>query len=255
MTEAREKVLLEAVAVLQNARRNHAPIEDLPKELQPENLDEAYFVQNTMAKEHGPIGGWKIGAPSPDVTPFHAPLPLKWITSSGSLLDGERHRLRILEAEIAFKIGKDLPPRTTPYTREEVIAAVESCHPAIEVLESGLVDPSKAAKMSMFADMQIHGGFVYGPSVVDWQNIDWNAETVTLIVDGKVEVERTGSNTSGDLVGLLPYLANQGAARTGGLKRGDWVTTGTWTGNTPAKAGSPVEVRFGNAGQVTLRFA
>ena len=85
-----------------------------------------------------------------------------WMSCSGCEMLGWTHRFRGLEAEIAFLMGEDLPPRETPYTREEVVAAIASCHPAIEVLESGLIDPTQAAKMSMIADLQMHGGFVYG---------------------------------------------------------------------------------------------
>jgi 2-keto-4-pentenoate hydratase len=70
-----------------------------------------------------------------------------------------------------------------------------------------------------------------------------------------VRVERTGSNTSGDLAKLVPWLANEGALRTGGLKKGQWITTGSWTGNTLAESTSVVEVVFGTAGRVGLRFA
>jgi 2-keto-4-pentenoate hydratase len=174
---------------------------------------------------------------------------------TGAILSGPRYRYRVLECEIAFLLGDDLPPRDTPYTREEVYAAVASCHPAIEELESGLTDPKAANNLSALADLQTHGGFIYGPACADWKSIDWSKETITLSVEGAVRVERTGSNTSGDLMRLLPYLANEGAARTGGLHAGEWITTGSWTGNTPAPAGSSAEATFGHAGSVTLRFA
>ena len=130
-----------------------------------------------------------------------------------------------------------------------------SCHPAIEELESGLIDPKAANNFSALADLQMHGGFIHGPACADWKTIDFSTETVTLSIDGVVKVERTGSNTSGDLLRLLPYLANEGAARTGGLRAGQWITTGSWTGNTPAAAGSHAEASFAHAGCVTLRFA
>ena len=182
-------------------------------------------------------------------------MPLAWMVPSGTLLEGPRFRYRVLEAEIAFLLGKDLPARATPYTREEVVAAIASCHPIIEELESGLIDPKAADNFSALADLQMHGGFIQGPACKDWKKIDFKTETVTLSINGKLEVERTGSNTSGDLMRLLPYLANEGTARTGGLKAGQWITTGSWTGNTPASAGSLVEVAFAHAGQVGLRFA
>jgi 2-keto-4-pentenoate hydratase len=180
-------------------------------------------------------------------------MPLAWIASNDAILGG-RHRYRGLEAEIAFLMGKDLPQRDKAYSRDEVVAAIASCHPAIEVIESGLTDPLKATKLSMIADLQMHGAFVYGAAVASWQSLDFSKEHVTLFVDGVVRVERTGSNTSGDLMRLLPWLTNDGAARTGGLKAGQWVTTGSWTGVSQATADSCVDVTFSTAGEVHLRF-
>jgi 2-keto-4-pentenoate hydratase len=253
MTGAREAQLTQVVDTLLDARRTATPIADLPAELVPTDIAEVYFVQDRLAAAYGEIGGWKIGAPTPEATPVFAPMPLAWIAASGSTLKNIRYRG--LEAEIAFLVGQDLPPRATPYTREEVVAAMASCHPAIEVLESAFIDPTQAAKFASLADLQMHGGFVYGAPVDNWQSIDFNTEHVTLAVDGVVRVERTGSNTSGDLVKLLPWLANEGATRTGGLRAGQWITTGSWTGNTLATTDSSVEVLFSNAGRVDLRFA
>lgn len=251
----REAALFETADLLLDARRTGRPIMDLPAADVPADLDEVYAIQDRIATSFGEIGGWKIGAPTPEATPMFAPMPAAWIAASGSILAGDHWRFRGLEAEIAFFVGQDLPPRATPYTREEVIAAMASCHPAIEVLESGFVDPTQAQKMAMFADLQMHGGFVYGDAVKDWQSIDFNTEKVTLAVDGVVRVERVGSNTSGDLVKLLPWLANHGAARTGGLRKGQWITTGSWTGNTLASVDCTVTVEFAHAGTVDLRFA
>jgi 2-keto-4-pentenoate hydratase len=258
ISEARISQLYSAVALLLEARSTASPLADLPESLQPTSLEEAYFMQDAMAHALEPDGvrAWKVGAPAPDATPLFGPMISSWIADSGSTFTEPRYRLRGLEAEISFLIGKDLPPRETPYMREEVVAAIASCHPAIEELEAGVTAPSKVARFTMFGDLQMHGGFVHGPSVPDWQKIDFAKESVSLAVDGQVLVERTASNTAGtDLLRLVIYLANEGSARTGGLKRGDWITTGSWTGNTFANAGSKVEVRFSTAGGVTLRFA
>lgn len=257
ISDARKTELLSAAEFLLNARRTANPVDDLPAPMQATSLEEAYFVQDAMARILQPEGtlDWKVGAPAPDATPMFGPMIRAWIGEDGSVLSDPRHRLRGLEAEIAFLIGKDLPPRATAYTREEVMAAIASCHPAIEELEAGVTTPSKAARFTMISDLQMHGGFIHGPAVADWQKIDIAKESVTLAVDGKVEVERTASNTAGtDLLRLVLYLANEGAARTGGLKRGGWITTGSWTGNTFASSGSQVNVRFSTAGSVSLRF-
>lgn len=255
MNGARERQLMEAANLLLDARRTHTPIADLPVELQPTSVEETYVVHDAIALAYGEVGGYKIGAATADATPSFAPMPRAWMASSGAVLSGPTYRYRVVESEVAFLVGEDLPPRATPYTREEVVAAVASCHPVIEELESGLIDPKAAANFSALADLQTHGGFVYGPAIADWTSFDFSKEPVTLAIDGSVRVEKTGSNTSGDLVRLLPYLANEGAARTGGLKAGQWITTGNWTGVTFALPGSEVEVRFAHLGRVCLRFA
>jgi 2-keto-4-pentenoate hydratase len=256
-SDARKPELHSAAGLLLEARCTGAPLADLPESLQPTSLEEAYFVQDAIASALEPDGvfAWKVGAPAPDATPMFGPMISAWIADDASVLAEPRHRLRGLEAEISFLMGEDLPPRQEPYTREEIAAAIASCHPAIEELEAGLAEPSKVARPTMIADLQMHGGFIHGPAVDNWQQIDFARETVTLAVDGKVCVERTASNTAGtDLLRLVLYLANEGAARTGGLKRGDWITTGSWTGNTFASAGSKVDVHFSTAGSVSLRF-
>jgi 2-keto-4-pentenoate hydratase len=254
MTGARESDLMEAANLLMNARRTGVPMDELPAAVRPQTVEEAYFVQDTIAVAYETIGGWKVGAPNLETTPMFAPMPLIWMAPSGASISGVRSRYRGLEAEIAFVFGQDLPAQTRPYTRDEVLGAVASAHPVIEVLESGLVDPAKADKLSMIADLQMHGGLIYGPAVADWQSIDWSTEEVVLAIDGAVRVERTGSNTSGDLLGLLVWLANDGAARTGGLKRGQWVTTGSWTGNEQGEPNTAIDVQFSHAGRVGLRF-
>jgi len=253
MTGLREQELIATSNALLDARRTGVTLADLPESSQPVDIAEVYFVQDLVAAAYGEIGGWKIGAPNAEATPLFAPMPKAWMAPSGSTLTGNRYRG--LEAEIAFLVGQDLPPRDTPYTRAEAVAAMASCHPVIEVLESAFADPMVVVKNSMLADLQMHGGFAYGPAVANWETIDFNAEKVMLSVDGVVRVERTGSNTSGDLVKLLPWLANEGAVRTGGLKKGQWITTGSWTGNTLASETSAVDVKFSTAGSVSLKFA
>ena len=253
---SREAVLRQTADTLLTARRTASPILDLPADLAPANEAEAFVVQDVMMEAYRPLGGYKVGARGPDHEPFFAPMPAAWMGENGSLFRGENHRLRGVEAEIAFRIGEALPSRAIPYTREEVLAAVESCHPAIEILESAYVDPMAVARECMLADLQMHGGFVAGPAVPQWQAIDWSQEHVTLSADGAVRVENTGSNPGGnDLVRLLVYMANKGSARTGGLKRGDWITTGSWTGVTWTSHGTEVVASFRHAGRVSLQFA
>ena len=246
----------QAAEILLRARRERTPIDDLPIKLQPHSLDEAYALQDVMAEACGPIGGWKVGAPSPDATPLFSAMPF-WggYGRSGAHVIDHYRRLRGVEAEIAFQLGHDLPPREQPYSRDEVSAAIASAHPAIELLESAFFDPDKANRLSTIGDLQSNGGFVYGPALADWRNVDLAGESVAVTVDGAVRFNGTASNSAGtDLLRLVTYLANQGSYRTAGLDAGDWITTGSWSGKALASLGSTVEVNFSTFGVVTLRF-
>ncbi len=261
-TASRNTQLLSAAELLVEARRTAHPIADLPAGSKSHRLRRRILCRTQSPRALHPEGdtgprSWKVGAPSPDATPLFAPMTSSWIWDDGAVLTESRHRLRGLEAEISFLIGQDLPPRATPYSREEVVAAIASCHPAIEELESGLAEPKKVAKFNMIADLQMHGGFVHGPAVSGWEQIDFAKESVSIAIDGTVQMERTASNSAGTdtQLRLVLHMANEASARTGGLKRGSWITTGSWTGNTFASAGSPVNVHFSTAGDVSLRFA
>lgn len=248
--------MYQAAEILLKARREVMPIHHLPEDLRPGSLDEAYVLQDIVAEAMGRIGGWKVGALSPDATPLFGPMPL-WggYAASGSRISPTFKRLRGIEAEIAFCLGNDLPPRAEPYTRQEITDAIASAHPAIELLESAYYDPDAVDRLSMIGDLQMHGGFVYGKPYADWKNCDLTQESVNVAVDGALRFEGKASNPAGtDLLRLVTWLANEGSYRTGGLKAGQWITTGSWSGKTLANPGSTAEIRFSTFGIVDLKF-
>ena len=246
----------QAAELLLKARREVMPIHELPEKLRPATLEEAYALQDIMAEGLSPIGGWKVGAPTPEATPMFSAMPL-WggFAASGDRVSGVFKRLRGVEAEIAFLLGKDLPHRSKPYSREEVVDAIASAHPAIEMLESGFFDVDKVDRLSLIGDLQMNGGFATGAAVPGWRDYDLAEESVTVTIDGNVVFEGKASNTAGtDLLRMVVWLANEGGHRTGGLKSGQWITTGSWSGKAFAKAGSSVEARFSRFGAVNLKF-
>ena len=249
-----QRRMRDASEILLTARRTLTPIAELPPNLRPKTIEEAYHLQDIILEELGKVAGWKVGASSPEGEPLFAPMAEYTVTRSGSLIANKFRRLRGVEAEIAFLMGKDLPPRSTRYTREEVVGAIASCHPALELIESGFFDPDKVDRLSMIGDLQMHGGFVYGPPTPGWESFDFNRETVRLTVDGRTEIENGSNAAGGDLLRLVEWLANAAQHRTGGLEEGQWITTGSWTGKTLLKRGDTAEATFGHFGSVSVRF-
>jgi len=252
-----DDLLRQAAEILLEARRSRQPIQSLPEKLRPSTLAEAYRLQDIVVSALGPVGGWKVGAPSPEAEPLCAPMPLLGgFAENNDTLAPTLSRYRGAEAEIAFLLGRDLPVRHQPYTREEVAAAIASAHPAIEIMETAFDDPDRVDRLSVIGDLQMTGGFAHGPALPDWRGVDFAEETAAIIVDGAVRVEGKAGNPAGaDLLRLVVWLANQGQSRTGGLAAGDWITTGSWTGKVLASPGSEVIARFSSFGDVRVHFA
>jgi 2-keto-4-pentenoate hydratase len=240
-----------AAELLVAARRARRPLAALPESCRPRSLADAYAIQDAVGRRLGPVGGWKVGAAGRDDEPRCAPLPAELVLASPTTLAAARFSLLGIEAEVAFRLGRDLPPRERPYGADEVIAAIAAAHPAIELVDSRFTDREGVDKLSALADANSNGAFVYGPAAGGWPRIDWSRQPVELSVDGRRVAGGTGSNPAGDLVRLVVWLANHCAGR-GGLKAGQLVTTGSWTGLIEAPPGSRVVAEFAGLGRAEL---
>lgn len=252
MVAVRQEAVERAAARLVEAWREHRTIPEIPADVRPATIEEAYAVQDAVSRALGPVGGWKVGASSPTAEPRCAPLLASRVHEGPATLPAARfHRLGI-EAELALRVARDLPARGEPYAREEVLAAFDTLHPAIEVVDSRFADRESMDDLSLLADNQSNGAFVYGPAVRDWRDRDLAALPVRLVIDGTAAVERVGGNSAGDPLRGVVWLANHLAARGQPLRAGQIVTTGTTTGLLWVSPGAVVEAEFPGVGAVRL---
>jgi len=225
----------------------------LPEEFRPKTLQEAIAVQMATMKVLGPIGGWKVGAANAAAEPSASPLPLSGIQKSPATI---RARTRLVECEIGFRFAKALPPRGTPYTAAEVMAAIGTCQATIEAVDPRFSDFTKLDQLTFLADCGIHGGLVVGEPIAAWEPGMFAGLHVVSTVNGTLQREAVGSNPGGtDLMRLLVWLANSEVVRAaGGLAEGVVVTTGTWTGADLLPAGAHVVGRFDGFAPVEATF-
>jgi 2-keto-4-pentenoate hydratase len=242
-----------AAALLIEARNVGKGLAELPADCRPSSIDEAYAIQDAVARGLGAIKGWKTGAPSPEAEPAYA--PIFTVIAGPGRFPAATQRLFGIEGELAFRLARDLPKRDRPYTRDEAVAAIASMHPAVELVDTRFADFAAVDALSKVADNQSNGALIHGPAVPGWQSLglDLARPPISVTIDGKLAARTTG-NSGGDPLRLLAALANHCARRTGGLRAGDVITTGSITGITFAKPGSVVVVDFGRLGAVHLEF-
>jgi len=240
---------------LVEARRTGRLVAGLDGDLLPRDDNDAYDVQEAVMRRLGVThAGWKVGSADPTAPPVAAPLFAALVRPSPARFLVTPQSFRAVEAELALSLGRDLPPRATSYSEDEVWAAIEAVHVAIELLDTRFADRRAMTAPALLADQQNNGGFCYGPGH-PVAAVDFLAAKASLLIDGKVEKTAIGGNPGGHPKRLIAWLANHAASRGRALRKGDIVTTGSHTGVTVAPLGARVTARFEGLGEAVLALA
>jgi 2-keto-4-pentenoate hydratase len=162
--------------------------------------------------------------------------------------------MRVVEAEFAFRMGRDLPAEHAPFAREDVRAAITAVLPAIEIVDSRFAEWTKVGAFSLIADQGATGYWVAGSEVTAWRDLDLPGHHVRLFVNGAASREGIGGNVLGDPLASVIWLANDLARRGGGLRAGEVVSTGTCIDVYFAAPGEQVLADFGDLGRVQVKF-
>src|SRR5690348_2229036 len=161
-----------AAALFLEARRTGRPLAALPADARPSSEAQAYAIQDAVAAELGAVGGWKVGAAGPQAEPFCAPIQVADIADGPAVLPASRFRVIGVEAELAYRLSRPLPPRGRLYGLDEVVAAVGAVHPVIEIVDTRFAAFGSQNPLSHRADHQNNGVLIVGPAVADWRSID-----------------------------------------------------------------------------------
>ena len=223
----------ERIAALFRERRQ---IDILPAELMPRDLDEAYairaaFEQDEIKRGRGEVVGYKIGL----TTPIMQKLCGVDEPCYGAIFASELHRRRTelpvrnycrlgIETEIAVQLGEDLAQGGS---LDRVVAAVESCTAAIEVLEDLRHDYKRLSAAAMVAANVWNAGVVLGPPVTDWRRLDLASVTARLTINGNEIGRGKGGDVMGNPLNALTWLADKLASAGTPLRGGMIVMTGS----------------------------
>src|SRR5262249_20817446 len=126
----------------------------------PLTREEGYAIQARLERRSAlPLFGWKIAATSKAGQahiavdgPMAGRLLAERVCENGSRAHFGSNHMRVAEAEFAFRMAVDLPPRATLYAVDEVLARVATLHPAIEIPDSRYVDFTAVGAAQLIAD-------------------------------------------------------------------------------------------------------
>jgi 2-keto-4-pentenoate hydratase len=242
-----------AARILVQARRDMKPLDGLPDGLKPSTFEEAHAIQDAVSHQLGQlIAGFKAMAPA-NGEPTRGMIYGGTIHASPCKLPASVVPQCGVEGEVAFIFRHDLPPRAKPYTRNEVAAVIDACV-AIEVVHSRFAQKAPVSNLEKLADSISNGGLVHDVPRADWRELPLGKLKVTLSVNGKKSLEQVGGHATGDPLGIAVVLANLWREK-GGVRTGQFVTCGSFTGLKFLKPGDVCSVRFEGLGAAEVSFA
>ena len=235
----------------------------LPEAMRPQTRAEGYQAAAAVAQASGSaVAGWKIAATSEAGQkhinvdgPIIGRILGSRLKEPGSSVPLGGNIMRVAEAEFAFGFVKDLPPRTLPYSDAEALDAVGTLHLSIEVPDSRYEDFTRVGAAQLIADTACASWLVLGPAVdKPWRHIDLSAHAVKGFVNGALKGEGTGKAVLGDPRKALTWFVNEAATYCGGMKAGQFVTTGTCIVPMAIAPGDEVTVDYGVLGTISCRI-
>ena len=253
-----------AAELLMHHWREGTVLGALPASQRPANREEGYLIQRQIEvlSDELPFG-WKIAATSTAGQrhigidgPIAGRLLAEMVHQDGDVIPFGANRMRVAEAEFAFRMGRDLPPRNRHYEVSEVLDAVSELFIAIEIPDSRFADFAKVGGPQLIADNACAHRFVLGPRAPKiWRQLNLASHRIVGRVGDHLEREGTGSNVLGDPRQALTWLANELSTLGITLASGQTVTTGTCLIPLEINPSDRVSVDFGVLGQVACRFA
>ncbi len=237
-------------------------IEALPVRQRPTTRGEGYAAQAELDRLSGNTRvGWKIAATSVAGQkhigvdgPLAGRIFAGRLHRPGAMLPIAHNRMRVAEPEFAFRFGRTLLPRTTPYSQPEVMAAVATLHLAIELPDSRFADFARVGGPSLIADNACAHELVLGNAVgADWRALDLSQHRVRARVGTRYERDGVGANVLGDPLIALTWIVNELSALGIAMAEGEFVTTGTCAVPLEILPGDHVRADFGSLGTIDAR--
>jgi 2-keto-4-pentenoate hydratase len=246
---------------LRDAELNRAPIPPLIEGFPGIDAVDAYEIQLINIRRRldagAVVNGHKVGLSSkamqqmmgvdePDYGHLLGDMELR----ADEPVEAARYCYPRVEVEVGFVLGADLPGEGC--TEDDVLAATERVVPALELIDSRIVD-WRIALPDTIADNASSAGYVIGEGVPP-AGLDLTAIEATLYRDGESVVSGRSDAVLGNPVTSVAWLARKVASFGVRLEAGHVVLPGSCTRAIDVAAGQTFTADFTGLGSVSLTF-
>ena len=261
-SELREPTLEEMADVLWRAEVEATPVPPLTDAHPGLSIEAAYAVQSRNVARRVAAGavpaGRKLGLTSRraqqlfGVTePTFGVLRRDMLLDDGAEVAWDELVAPRVEAELAFVLGEDLAGPGVGTA--DALAAIAGVYPAIEVLDSRIVD-WRVRLVDTVADNASAARVVLGRRLTPPDALDLRLLGVLFARNGRPVDSGAGAAALGHPARCVAWLANTLAGFGDRLRRGDLVLPGAMHRPVPVRAGDAFEAWFAHLGRVRVRF-
>ena len=237
----------------ENLANKHIPL------TKKQAYDIQYFYEKSSKSD---LLGWKIAATSVEGQkhigvdgPIAGRLIRERFYNSGSSVSIKSNQMKVVEAEFAFKLLRDIYPRSLEYSIKDVTENLESVYPAIEIPDSRFLDFHKIGANLLIADNACAGDYVLGSNFKNsFREIDFINFKVNCYKNNKFAEEGVGSNVLGSPLLALKWFINEMKELKINLKKGQIILTGTSIKPLLVEVGDQIKMDFGKIGSVSCNL-
>ena len=248
-----------AAELIWNSWENGNLIDKLPSKFVPKTKLEAYNVQQVYESfSKSPLFGWKIAATSKAgqshigvKNPLIGRILKEKVFVHNTTIKNSKNNMSVAEPEIAFRFKNDLFPKKESYTDDEILQAVGTMHPAIELPDSRFKNFSNVGEFILIADNACAHQFIIGPKMSEEWRVTNLSELKISIRSSNGSVNRgSGSNVLGSPYLALNWLVNELSKNNITIKKGQYVSTGTCAKPLNFSPGDKITADYGKLGQI-----
>jgi 2-keto-4-pentenoate hydratase len=215
-----------AAAILAATHRSGEEIENLPSDLVT-SIADAYAVQERVAELlETEVAGWKVGFDGQGKT-IYAPILGLLTRKGGPELPVAREAPSAIEVEIAFILDEDVPAGQAVADAAEVVSTIAL---GMEVIQSRFRDRKAQPFLSTLTDNLSNGAYYLSASTPWASAPDLDSLHLTVMRDGLTIWGQTVAHPQGDIAMPMRAMLADPPSHCGGLKRGQFITTGTLCG-------------------------
>ena len=249
----------EAVRFLDDAHRTRASYQNIPAEIGPQTVAEAYDVQEALcarwAERLGAVAGLKIATTTKVMQQLmgidHPCGGMIFASrvhhSPASICTADYVNVRI-ECELAVKLGRTLSPISRAYNRDDVRPAVSDIMAAFELIEDRRANYKTCKALSLIADNAWNGGIVIAAPKPLPASLELDGISGHLSRDGQLEA----SGRTDDPLGALAWLANLAIERGRPIQSGMLVITGSVVTTVDIAPGECLDFGLDGVGEASL---